>query len=376
MAAPTTTPTNGAATITATGEANGVLVAISTKITRPVLMLGVSGTFTSIVLAVRGRILGLTQYYPVLGRVRGSGAQISNSMTVGPTDSTAAMYEFDLSGCDYAEVYAVSGTPTDLDIEVRVVPADPNAPPLVVVSNASATTFGAGIALTGTTGNNDIVLTDNLASALDITESTNSYLNFVTTNSGEKCVFSKDVVLSGAIDLLFSGTTGQPEITLTDNLADALSVLIPSGVDLLVFTTTNSAEAVAVRGLRTTSTTATQITGATTLTLADSGGVFEIDQDAAFDIALPDPTTGPGCRYTFVISDAGANNVTVSTTGSSTFIGTIVNDVTSVVPATGGTLTFATGTAAVGDTIEAISISTSLYLIRAVSSAAGGITVA
>lgn len=123
-------------------------------------------------------------------------------------------------------------------------------------------------------------------------------------------------------------------------------------------------------------TTASAITGATTLTLADAGGVFEIDQDAAFDIALPDPTTGAGCRYTFVISDAGANNVTISTNGSSTFIGTIVNDVTSVIPATGSTLTFATGTAAVGDTIEAISISTSLYLIRAVTSAAGGITVA
>ena len=131
-----------------------------------------------------------------------------------------------------------------------------------------------------------------------------------------------------------------------------------------------------VQGLRTSSSTASAITAATTLTLADSGGVFQIDQDAAFDIALPDPTTGPGCRYTFVITDAGSNNVTISTTGSSTFVGTIVNDVTSVLPATGSTLTFVSGVAAVGDTIEAISVSTSLYLIRAVSSANGGITVA
>lgn len=131
-----------------------------------------------------------------------------------------------------------------------------------------------------------------------------------------------------------------------------------------------------IRGVRTASEQASAITAATTLTLADAGGVFEIDQDAAFDIALPDPTTGAGCRYTFVITDAGSNNVTISTTGSSTFVGTIANDVTSVIPATGSTLTFASGTAAVGDTIEAVSVSTTLYLIRAISSAAGGITVA
>ena len=68
--------------------------------------------------------------------------------------------------------------------------------------------------------------------------------------------------------------------------------------------------------------------------------------------------------------------VRVSCGGAATFVGTIVNDVTSVLPATGSTLTFASGTAALGDNIEIVSISTSLYLVRAVSSAAGGITIA
>lgn len=154
------------------------------------------------------------------------------------------------------------------------------------------------------------------------------------------------------------------------------SITVESGGTLTVESGGTLSVAGEIKGARMTSATAAAITAARTLTLADSGGVFNIDQDAAFDIALPDPTTGAGCRYTFVISDAGSNNVTVSTTGASTFIGTIANDVTSVIPATGSTLTFASGTAAVGDTIEAISVSTSLYLIRAISSAAGGITVA
>lgn len=132
-----------------------------------------------------------------------------------------------------------------------------------------------------------------------------------------------------------------------------------------------------ITGLRTASGTAVAITGATVLTQRDSGGIFTIDQDAAFDIDLPSPTAGPGLRFTFVITDAGAQNVTITVLGGvATFVGTIINAVTSVLPATGATLTFATGVAAVGDTIEIISISTTLYLVRAVCSANGGITIA
>lgn len=122
---------------------------------------------------------------------------------------------------------------------------------------------------------------------------------------------------------------------------------------------------------------ATPITAATVLTLADSGGVFSVSQAAAYDIDLPSPTSGPGCRYLFYLTGAAANNVTLTVLGAAaTFVGTIVNDVTSVIPATGATLTFASGVAALGDTIEIISISTTLYLVRAVTSANGGITIA
>lgn len=58
---------------------------------------------------------------------------------------------------------------------------------------------GLNVIFDGTdTGDNKITLTDNLASALDITESTNSYLKFTTTNSGEKVVIGKALDISGA----------------------------------------------------------------------------------------------------------------------------------------------------------------------------------
>lgn len=124
-------------------------------------------------------------------------------------------------------------------------------------------------------------------------------------------------------------------------------------------------------------TTAVAITGATALVLGDSGGIFSVSQGAAYDIDLPSPTSGPGTRFVFYLTGAAANNVTITVLGgAATFVGTIVNEVTSVLPATGATLTFASGVAALGDNIEIISISTSLYLVRAVTSANGGITIA
>ena len=75
--------------------------------------------------------------------------------------------------------------------------------------SADAAATGLNIIFDGTdTGDNKITLTDNLASALDITESTNSYLKFTTTNSGEKIVFGKDLDISGDHDLIIGTSTG------------------------------------------------------------------------------------------------------------------------------------------------------------------------
>lgn len=134
--------------------------------------------------------------------------------------------------------------------------------------------------------------------------------------------------------------------------------------------------AAAIGGLRTTGTTAVAITAVTVLTLADSGGIFTVNQGAAYDIDLPSPTTGAGCRYLFQLVGPASNAVTITVAGAAaTFEGVIVNDVTSVLPATGATLTFVSGVAALGDCIEIVSTSTSKYFVRAICSTNGGITI-
>ena len=149
-----------------------------------------------------------------------------------------------------------------------------------ISSDVAAT--GLEIIFDGTdTGDNKIKLTDNLANALDITESANSYLKFTTTNSGEKVVIGKDLDISGAttaaagtftsisasdgnitnvgdincdsisaddaatgLNVIFDGTdTGDNKITLTDNLANALDIT-ESTNSYLKFTTTDSGEKV------------------------------------------------------------------------------------------------------------------------------------
>jgi hypothetical protein len=183
------------------------------------------------------------------------------------------------------------------------------------------------------------------------------------------------LVLDADGDTTISAPTGN-QIDIEVNGADDFTITANSfnvlDGSVIAFTGSGS-----VAGLRTSSSSAAAITAARALTLADAGGVFSVSQAAAYDIDLPSPTTGPGCRYTFYLTAPGANNVTITVLGgAATFVGTIVNDVTSVIPATGATLTFATGAAALGDSIEIVSISTSLYLVRAVTQAAGGITIA
>lgn len=121
--------------------------------------------------------------------------------------------------------------------------------------------------------------------------------------------------------------------------------------------------------------TAVAITGATTLTQADSGGIFTVSQAAAYDVDLPSPTTGPGLRFFFSLTAAGANNVTLTVAGgAATFVGSITIDAATVV-ATGSTLTFPSGASSLGDSIEIQSIATNLYHVRAISSTSGGITI-
>ena len=68
-----------------------------------------------------------------------------------------------------------------------------------VQSDADGT--GLNINFDGNTGTNKLSLTDNLASALDVTQGANSYLKFVTTDGSEHVMVGKKIELDGDLEL-------------------------------------------------------------------------------------------------------------------------------------------------------------------------------
>ena len=104
----------------------------------------------------------------------------------------------------------------------------------ISIADASA---GLDINFGGDTGTNLINLTDNLASALDVTEGSNSYLKFTTTDSSEQIVVGKNSTFAsttiadlgtvttadingGTIDSTVIGGTTPADITGEDILAN------------------------------------------------------------------------------------------------------------------------------------------------------------
>lgn len=134
MSAPTTAFEDGTGTISATGESSGLLLTVARSIQNPRIRFGFAGTFTSVVVAIRGRYLGMSSYYPVRAVKPGTNTVVSDSTNISLTDSTNQDVEVDATGYDYLEVYVVSGTPTALTVEAR---QSASGGPLLSVVNLS-----------------------------------------------------------------------------------------------------------------------------------------------------------------------------------------------------------------------------------------------
>jgi len=99
------------------------------------------------------------------------------------------------------------------------------------------------------------------------------------------------------------------------------------------------------------------VNAALTLTAADSGSVFAIQQDSAYSITLPlAKVAGPGWHATFILSEVAANAVKViNNTDEDTIVGVTVGADASAGSSTNSTavdeITFISG-AQLGDKVE------------------------
>lgn len=319
-----------------------------------------------------GKALAPGTYAQPIGKVTktGSIADGGSFVFMGAMGSPAGASSFtviDLNGTfDQDAALTATGDAANIAVTMSHATQTAEALDVSIAQITNARTSGDLVAvkasvtsLTGSTAGVDHVCYDASATAGDAD----------SDHIGLRLGASVDVTLDSRAQ-----TTGKNVWKVGDNLASALDVQEGSNSYIKVVTT-NNAEHTEIRSPRPIGPTATAITGATALTIADSDRVFTIAQSSAYDVDLPAPGAAD-VKYLFQLVSPGAFNVTITVAGAAaTFEGTIVNDDTSVVPATGSTLTFASGVAALGDNIEVCSTSSSKYLVRAVSSANGGITI-
>ncbi len=254
---------------------------------------------------------------------------------------------------------------------------------------------GSTLTFSGATSLNTIVVPDNLADGLNIKEGSNSYLKFVTTNSGEimeagkslRFLDSVGVSLGTGDDVLVSWDGTRLNVTQALVNSEIRWGVDGAGIDQRWYGDTASAYMLwdqsadqvilggvaSMSGLRVATSGVTAITTTRAVTKADSGGVFTCAQSSSYTITVATPA-GAGERYLFQLVSPGSFTVTLVATGC-TFEGTITIDAATI-PATGSTLTFASAAAILGDTIELISTSATKFLVRAIGSGAGGITIA
>ena len=240
---------------------------------------------------------------------------------------------------------------------------------LTVASNIS-TAGGPGFDLTvnSTLGSLNLTAGEAAANAVRIQASNLAGGIDVDAGSGgmDFATIMGPITLTAGTDLTVGASAGSLTLSGGEAVADAIQLTAAAGG--IVMSTAGQTQ------LDGATFNAAAIAGVTAVTSAQSGTWFTVAQTSAYAITIPDPPTA-GLYYKFAVITAGAFDVTVSN-GQAHLFGTIVNDVTSVIPATGTTLTVANGVAAVGDTIEIYGLDATHYLVKAVTSANGGITVA
>lgn len=174
-------------------------------------------------------------------------------------------------------------------------------------------TFAAG------TGANVVAIPDNLASAFDIKEGANSYLNFITTNAGEKIVAGQALETTNGT-FTFNAASGSNVLAVPANQADALSFNDGTNDYIQIVSTTGS-EAITVSQDTTFNSDTTTLNSGVTFKVSTQNTTATIDNtvyfvtcdatSAAIVITLPAKASSVGVEYKFVKVDSSANTVTV-----------------------------------------------------------------
>jgi hypothetical protein len=284
-----------------------------------------SGTFTSAAVTVEKKVRGSSVWLPLAMTNEKTLARTSG--TASPSDSTTTSYRVDLGGAGAWRAYPTAGTVSSgmlIELVSGAVEDFGGILPAVYTTHTDATTFAAGLTLSGATGVNTVSIPDNLASALDITEGSNSYIKCVTTNGSESVDVAKVINAAAGVQ----GVVANEIVTATN-----------------------------------------------VITAAESGKTFFLNSATEFVSTLP--AVAAGLKYTFIVTAAPSGaSYTVVTNSSANIIKGNQNSVAGDAGDFGtadDTITFVDGQSVAGDKVEVISDGTS-WFAYAISKVAAGIT--
>lgn len=142
-------------TISRTGEANGALLALSQAGAYgpdATLKIGVSGTYGTAVLVVRGRLAGMSNFFPIAGVDCKDNTAVGTGGSITLTDNTSYLLKFPVAGFDQVEVYCSSLASGSVVIEKASGPAESVSPP-VVNATTTTTSLAAATTVTSTSAN-------------------------------------------------------------------------------------------------------------------------------------------------------------------------------------------------------------------------------
>jgi|TARA_R110002020_G_scaffold9799_4_gene38276 hypothetical protein len=167
-------------------------------------------------------------------RVQTSTPEITGINVASVTATTCDLNGGTIDGTVIGGSTAAAGTFTSIDVSDGNITnaGDINCDSISVDAAAN----GLDINFGGNTGTNKITLADNLADSLNVTEGSNSYLKFITTNSSEQIVFGKNSTFAsttiadlgtvttanidgGTIDATVIGASTKAAVTGTNVLA-------------------------------------------------------------------------------------------------------------------------------------------------------------
>ena len=162
---------------------------------------------------------------------------------------------------------------------------------------------GLDIVFAGDSGLNKLSLTDNLADALNITEGSNSYLKFITTDSNEEIVFGKNSTFNSGITVTSGQTFSSDTVNIDGGSIDGTTIGSTS-TSTGAFTTISASDLITANG-------GVTVTSGQTF----SSNSVDIDGGSIDGTTIGSTSTSTGAFTTISASDliSANNGLTVAT---------------------------------------------------------------